>query len=94
MALLDYFKSRKRLRREYDKACTKLSRINDILKRQEKVKFLVWENPQDFVVTKQISYRDKSGSVDIVIKRFPKLDDADYACLCANELLTELTKEI
>ena len=38
MALLDYFKSRKRLRREYDKACTKLSRINDILKRQEKVK--------------------------------------------------------
>ena len=94
MALLDYFKSKARLRKEYTKACEKMRRINDIIKKAEVTKFVLWENINSYDVTKQINYRDKSGSVDILIKRFPKGDDAEYAQLCANELLTELTKEI
>lgn len=92
--LLSYFKSKQRLRDEYNKACEKNARINDIIKKAEVTKFVLWEDKKSYAVTKQINYRDKSGSVDIIIKRFPKGEDAEYAQLCAQELYDKLTEEM
>lgn len=92
MGLLNYFK----IIRDYARWRAELGcrRMREALKRPELSIFLVWENPQDFVVIKRIRFKDTTASMNFIIKRFPKGDDLEYARLCANELLDELNKEI
>lgn len=93
MILLDFFRKRCRLVAELNQCRNKLALNKIVVKQPDRCYFYIDENQYYFDVNRKFKLNE-GGQVDVIIKRFPKGDDAEYARLCANELLDKLNEEV
>lgn len=97
MKLFDCFKSKQRLILEKEFLHKRICFYKNALNRANKcnIKYYIQSEGKAYTVLKQYNDVNTGYTVfEICIKKFPKGDDPAYACLCANELLSELQKDM